>query len=219
MADMLNAARLAVLVALAALPGCAARDQDRQLAGPPAIRPAATFAWRELATDVDRQRLRDLRSAYDRAVAGARDAGQSAAIKKLGPLVDPDMVLADPAPPPGAYRCRTIKLGTRAPGGLAYVEYPPFACTITPDKHGLRLEKTGGSQRPVGVLHRDDGMRMIFLGTMVLGDEKAPIPYGVDPERNMVGALERVAPRRWRLALPFPAWESLLDLIEIEPAA
>jgi hypothetical protein len=60
---------------------------------------------------------------------------------------------------------------------------------------------------------------MIFLGTLQLGDEQGSLRYGHDAERDMIGVVQRVGPSRWRLALPSPAFESLLDVIELVPAS
>ena len=81
----------------------------------------------------------------------------------------------------------------------------------------LSFAKMDGSQRPVGMLLRGDDSRMIFLGTMMLGDETSALEYGRDAERDMAGAMERVGPRRWRLVIPWPRWESTLDVIELVP--
>jgi hypothetical protein len=74
-----------------------------------------------------------------------------------------------------------------------------------------------GSQRPVGVLFPDHDRRLIFLGTLQLGDEAAAIRYGRDTERDLVGLVERIGPRRWRIGFPAPHFESLLDVIELVP--
>src|SRR5690606_20523521 len=42
--------------------------------------------------------------------------------------------------------------------------------------------------------------------------------YGSDRMRDMAGLVERVGDNRWRLVLPAPAYESLLDVIELVPA-
>ena len=34
----------------------------------------------------------------------------------------------------------------------------------------------------------------------------------------MAGFVERVGPRRWRIAFPYPAFESNLDVLELVPA-
>jgi hypothetical protein len=76
-----------------------------------------------------------------------------------------------------------------------------------------------GPQRVLGALFPDIGRRMVFLGTLQLGDEALAYRYGRDRERDMVGLLERVGERRWRLILPAPHFESLLDVIELVPVS
>ena len=82
----------------------------------------------------------------------------------------------------------------------------------------LHFTKLTGSQRPVGTLFPDNGRRMVFLGTLMLGDETRALRYGRDRERNLIGVVERVGPNRWRIAFPYPHFESLLDVIELVPA-
>jgi hypothetical protein len=60
-------------------------------------------------------------------------------------------------------------------------------------------------------------MRQVFLGTLVLGDEREARQYGQDETRDVAGYVERIAPNRWRLVLPAPAFESKLDVIELVP--
>jgi hypothetical protein len=59
----------------------------------------------------------------------------------------------------------------------------------------------------------------VFLGTLMLGDETRPLAYGRDQSRDLAGFVDRVGERQWRLALPLPAFESLVDVIELVPAA
>ena len=61
-------------------------------------------------------------------------------------------------------------------------------------------------------------MLTIFLGTLALGDEARPMPYGRDLRRDMAGFVERIGEARWRLVLPFPGFQSTLDVMEIVPA-
>jgi hypothetical protein len=77
--------------------------------------------------------------------------------------------------------------------------------------------KLTGSQRPVGRLFADGDRRLVFLGTLQLGDEQGVLRYGHDRQRDMIGLLERIGERRWRLAFPYPAFESTLDVIELVP--
>ena len=174
-------------------------------------------SWRQTATEDDRARLRGWRDAWEEATGQARTAGHGAELTAEGALLEPDAALPNPTPPPGLYRCRTLKLGSPENAGLPYVAYPAFRCRISADALGLRLVKESGSQRPVGRLFVDRDRRMIFLGTMQLGDERRSYRYGIDRDRDMAGILERIGPDRWRLAFPSPRFESRLDVIELVP--
>ena len=127
-------------------------------------------------------------------------------------LVPPDI-------PTGDYACRTIKVGMAHPGLLGFVAYPSFRCRVGIEGGRLSFAKLTGSQRPQGRFFADRDERLVFLGTMQLGDEQRSHRYGVDRDRDMIGALERIGPQRWRLVLPQPAFESLLDVIELVPAS
>jgi len=178
-------------------------------------------AWRDVATSSDRKRLRDWRTAWMRALAKARKGGHGAEIAAEGILLAPDAALAAVAPPSGDYRCRTIKIGARSEGLLDYVAYPPFACRVglAGADGSLAFVKRNGSQRPIGRLFVESDRRMIFLGTLQLGDERGILRYGHDEDRALAAILERVGARRWRLVFPYPHFESLIDVIELVPAA
>lgn len=204
---------LVAVTALGALAaaGCStARIDSRPTAG-------GATEWTAAIRPADRDRLVRLGAAWSRALAQARAAGFGAQLAALGTLAEPDAALDGPAPPPGRYHCRVVKLGAQQPGMLDYVAYPYFACFV--GQHGARLSlrKLTGSQRPVGTLWPDSERRMIFLGTLGLGTEMGIYPYGADSERDMVGVFERIGEQRWRLVLPWPRWESNLDLIELIP--
>lgn len=175
--------------------------------------------WRAVATPADRARLRDWRGAFTSALESARAGGHSGEIAGEGALLDPDSALGDGAIPNGAYRCRVIKVGARSPGMLEYVAYPWFACRVQQDGAVQSFAKLTGSQRPVGTIFPADSMREVFLGTLMLGDEVRAMQYGVDPERNVAGFVERIGPMRWRLVMPAPHFESRLDVMELVPAA
>ena len=207
-----------LFLAFLAQPACVAQA-DSPLAAPgqrQCIPPAAN--WRAVATEADRDRLRDWRDAWVEALAGARAAGHQAELAREGVLLDPDMALENPAPPPGDYNCRVLKLGARQPSNLAFVAYPAFRCRIAAAGEGMTFAKLSGSQRPIGRLYSDNELRLIFLGTMQLGDERRSYRYGIDRDRDMAGIVERIGDDRWRLVLPRPAYESLLDVIELTPA-
>ncbi len=196
---------------LLCLASCAGRDH---------LSPAKPVLadWHRTITSADMNRLSDWRIAFTNALEKARRAGHADSIAREGVLLDPDAALGDPRPPAGNYHCRVIKLGARASLSQDYVVFPPAGCTITAEDEILSFSKSGGSQRPVGLLFPPDGSRMVFLGTMVLGDERRALEYGRDSARDMVGAFEKIGPGRWRLILPRPSFESMLDVIELVPA-
>lgn len=202
--------KLAALLLLSSLPAPAAAREEVVEAGPNAT-------WRSVATEEDRGRARTWRDAWIAALAQVRAGEHRGEIAREGVLLEPDAALADPAPPLGLYRCRTLKLGTPQGDLLDYVAYPAFRCRIERAGNRLRFTKLTGSQRPVGQMFADNGRRMIFLGTLMLGDETRALRYGRDRERNLIGMVERIAPRRWRIAFPYPHHESLLDVIELVP--
>lgn len=190
--------------------GSAASESDADAAA------SSDADWRRVATAADRGRLRGWRGAWVNALAQA-DAKE---VAREPVLFDPDHALVDPVPPPGTYRCRTFKLGARSGTGPSFLGYGWFSCRIgrSPDGTTISFAKVNGSQRPIGTVFADTDARGIFLGTMELGDETRPMAYGRDASRDMAGVFERIAPQRWRLILPYPRFESILDVIELVPA-
>ena len=180
-----------------------------------------TTAWKEVATQDDRERLRDWRATFVDALDAARKAGHSAEIERAGALLMPDAALGGGAIPNGMYRCRVIKLGAKAEGNLDYVAYPAFTCRIgaAAAKGTMGFAKLDGSQRPIGRVFPDTTRRMVFLGTLQLGDEKGSLRYGHDTSRDMIGFVQRIGASKWRLVLPSPGFDSLLDVIELTPAS
>jgi Domain of unknown function (DUF4893) len=154
--------------------------------------------WRRVITAEDSKRLRQWRQAFLTALADAA----------LEPV---DLR-------PGNYRCRVVKLGTVQPSMPSYTPYPSVDCTVRDDGGAITLSKMDGPQRPIGVLFDDGPLRRIFLGTMMLSDETRPLNYGRGTARDLVGVVERIDARRWRLVLPYPRFESILDVIELTPA-
>lgn len=174
--------------------------------------------WRRIATPADRTRLRGWRTAWTAALADARlSADGGAAIAADPALFDPDRSLAQPLPPQGEYRCRTVKLGRRGATGLAYVAYGWYRCLVGPGPYP-RFAKIDGSQRQVGTLYPETDGRAAFLGTLALGDERHAMAYRRDANRDVAGWIERIGDRRWRIAFPYPAYESMLDVMELVPA-
>jgi hypothetical protein len=174
--------------------------------------------WRALATDSDRDSLRTWRQAWDEALPEAKTA-DAGAIAADPLLFDPDRALTDPLPPAGKYRCRTYKMGKAGTATSSFIAYPWLECSITDEGEVKGLHKLTGSQRPTGLLFPDTKARAIFLGTLILGDETAPLRYGIDNDRDMIGYIEQIEAKRWRLVMPYPRFESKLDVIELVPAS
>ena len=207
-----TAALATLLCGCAALLGCAGKKHP-----PTTSDVAAAPNWQLVATDEDRDRLRGWRDTWLAAVAKARKGGRGADIDRLGVLADPDRALTDPLPPAGAYRCTVYKIGAAGTATADFTAFDATDCEIATNGGVSEYRKTGGVQRPAGLLY-PDGARAIFLGTMVYGDEVRPFRYGQDRLRNMAGYIERIGDKRWRLVLPAPQFESQLDIIDIVPA-
>ena len=150
-------------------------------------------------------------------MASAAEAGYGPDIAAQGVLLDPLAALPNAHLPPGDYDCRVIKLGAQAPRGLAYVAYPEFRCRVEAEQDIFSFAKLTGSQRPVGLIFADNDRRKIFLGTLALGDESRALDYGTDPQRDLAGIVERIGPQQWRIVFPRPAFESIVDVIELVP--
>ncbi len=210
------AEKLTVLAGALLLAGCQVT---------PAVRPEARAAavdvvedeepeWRGVANDDDAKLIADLDTAWREALAGA---GRQ--VRGEGRLLDPQAALPRPAPSPGSYMCRLIRLGSSRPREPSYQAFKPFFCHVGVNEDRLSITKQTGSERPAGYLWDDlDKNRMIFLGTLALGNEDAPLSYGEDPARDMAGVLERVGPLRYRLVVPKPRGTAKLDVIELGPA-
>ena len=204
--------RLAILLlALLSLPACA----ELQPAGAVIAKPERD--WRQIATADDRLRLRDWRAAFIEGLAAARASGHGGEIQREGVLLHPDAAIAGEAIPNGMYRCRVIKVGAKSQGLLDYISYPAFSCRVRQERDLQGFAKLTGSQRQVGLIFPGDGYRQVFLGTLVLGDEPRAMQYGRDRDRDVAGWVERIGPRRWRLLMPRPHFESQIDVLELVP--
>jgi hypothetical protein len=179
--------------------------------------PPAGWSWRRVTTDADDTRIRNWRKAWDDALAPAR-AEAPAALAADPLLFDPDVALGHAMPPAGTYRCRTFKLGSQQPITRYFTAYPAATCQIAPRGDAMHFLKTDSEQRPDGLLYPSTDARVMFVGVLVLGDETAPLRYGVDHRRDMIGYVERIGEKRWRLVFPYPGFESKLDVIELVPA-
>ena len=206
---------LLIIAATVAVGGCVPVEEK-----PRAIvsvgEPVKADLWQGIASAADQQRLANVSGAWAAGLADARKAGFATALRDDAELVKSNAALARPAPTPGSYRCRLVKLG----GKPAFEKFKPFFCYVEVDGNLLTIVKQTGSQRPAGRLWEDDNpTRLIFLGSLALGDEETPLAYGDNPKRNMAGILERTGPFRWRLVIPWPQDGSKLHAYELTPVA
>jgi hypothetical protein len=205
--------RRALFTVLTCLAACSAIEPS------PRVVSAESTNWRSVITNEDRIRLREWRQTFVAAIDDARRSGRADQIARAGALLEPDAAVAGGPIPDGHYRCRTVKLGARVPGGQSYVAYPPSSCEVQQQGKLQMFAKLGGSQREIGTIFPSDGLRQVFLGTLMLGDETRAQHYGTDNQRDVAGYVERIGPSRWRLVMPAPSFESKLDVMELVPAS
>ena len=181
--------------------------------------PPKSDVWRDVATAADEERISRLGLAWSDALADVKRSFAND-LRREGALLRPRAALPRPAPTPGSYNCRLIKLGAVTPKTRAYESFKPCFCYVEVEGDLLTIVKQTGSQRPAGRLWEDDDpTRLIFLGSLALGDEQQPLAYGDNPKRDMAGVLERIAPFRWRLVIPWPQGDSKLNVFELTPVA
>ena len=204
---------LLIAAVLILLPGCA------EFRTAPGVIAQPSRDWRAVATESDRERLREWRTAFVDALRAARSSGNGSEVEREGVLLNPDAALGGGPIPNGEYRCRVIKVGAKQPGLLNFVAYPAFKCRIQQGAELQDFVKLSGSQRQVGKLFPGDMLRQVFLGTLVLGDEARAMRYGRDTQRDVAGFVERIGPNRWRLIMPRPHFESQMDVMELVPSS
>lgn len=171
-----------------------------------------------MASAADEVRIARTGLAWTSGLADARGRGFASAVRGEGKLLVPGAALSRPAPTPGSYSCRMVSLGRAGGKGPAFERFKPFFCYVDLEGELFTIVKQTGSQRPAGRLWEDDvPTRMIFLGSLALGDNAEAIGYGDDPKRDMAGVFERIGPFRWRLVIPFPLDGSRINVFELTP--
>lgn len=207
------------LCAFLLLAGCATlAPRPRPPAPGPAVVVEEAPAWEKEASAEDVGRIGRIDEAWDAAVADARADRVVDRIREEGALLDPGASLQKPAPAPGSYMCRLIRLGTADRRERAFTAFRPFYCYVGVSENRLSITKQTGSQRPAGYLWEDDNVdRLIFLGSLAPGEEE-PLAYGEDPARDVAGIVERIGDFRYRLVIPWPRNGAKLEVYELIPA-
>ena len=180
--------------------------------------PSKAETWMGIASAADVRRLANVTGAWAAGLADARRADFITAVRDEGTLLQTGAGLARPAPTPGSYNCRLVRLGSTGKGKPAFEKFKPFFCYVEVEGSLLTIVKQTGSTRPAGRLWEDeDPKRLIFLGSLALGDEETPLAYGENPKRDMAGIFERIGPFRWRLVIPWPQDGAKLHVFELTP--
>ena len=182
--------------------------------------PTKADIWQRVASTADLNRIRRVATGWSSGLAEARATGFRDEVRAEGKLLNPDAAEPRPAPTPGSYSCRLVRLGREGGKGPAFQKFKPFFCYVEVEGPLFTIVKQTGSQRPVGRLWEDDNPnRLIFLGTLALGNEEEARAYGDDPKRDMAGIFERIEPFVWRLVIPYPQNGAKIDVFELTPVA
>lgn len=206
--------RIIALTALLSLAACAGPTRPAPSVSL-VVAPEPPPVWRGKVLPEDAARIDGLPITWNAALAGVPRRAR-ATLAAEGKLVESSAALDHPALPPGAYRCRLVRLGGAA-GRRGLVIFPSFFCSVGTGGEGgaLSFSKQTGSDLPAGWLHADGDGRYVFLGARQAKPGDTSLVYGADRARDVAGVLERIGPFRWRLAVPNGT--SGLDLYELTP--
>lgn len=218
---MAFARSIMAMSAVALLAGCETLPRDDRPRPVVSIEgPSKADAWMPIASGADKQRLANVTGAWAAGLADTRKAGFTSAIREEGVLLRTNAALPRPAPTPGSYNCRLVRLGSTGKGKPAFEKFKPFFCYVEVEGDLLTIVKQTGSTRPAGRLWDDDDeTRLIFLGSLALGDEEQPLAYGENPKRDMAGIFERIGAFKWRLVIPWPQDGAKLHVFELTPVS
>ena len=216
----MRASRALPMLILLGMAGCTLPTKAPPKPVVVAAPPTKADIWQGIASPADLGKIRRIATAWSSGLTEARAGGFRDEVRAEGRLLAPDGALPRPAPTPGSYSCRLVKLGREGTRGPTYQKFKPFFCYVQVEGSLFTIVKQTGSQRPVGRLWEDDQPnRLIFLGTLALGSEEEARAYGEDSRRDMAGVFERVAPFVWRLVIPYPRGGAKLDVFELTPVA
>ena len=176
---------------------------------------APAFAgWQDQATEADQNRLARFQESKSRGLSEAGNSGEIRAVANA------PVQRASASALVGNWRCRVMKLGGITP----YVIYSWFNCRISNGAGGrLYFEKLGGSQRTSGYLYPDYQDGFVYLGASTVKGEPQRVYSGTgasvgasETQDDQIGVLSYLGSGRARLELPFPAVESVFDVIELK---
>lgn len=171
--------------------------------------------WAGLASAEDQARLSELQELFVKARA-AVPRNRARLVDAETALVDPTAAQLLPELPPGPYHCRLVRFGGKA----RFATFKPDFCYVEAGKGNLSFTKqtaNQGGSLPQGWIYPDGERRQVFLGANRRKGEAEGRRYGDDPNRDLIGVVERVSPFRWRLVLAQAGGGGTLDLYELVP--
>lgn len=185
-----------------------------------AVSPASAVApevpgWHSMVSGGDRALIDTLPAVWERTL-DAIPARHRRDLMAEGELLQPDAAREHPAVPPGSYHCRLVRLDP-ADRARPVQSFKEFFCYVRGEKDNqLSFTKQTGTELPGGWLHADGDRRLVLVGAKQREAGDNSLSYGDDPARNLIGAVERIGPFRWRLVLPERTGKSL-DVYELTP--
>jgi hypothetical protein len=208
--------RAALLLAAAALSlaACATTKPDLAVVS---VEQVAEPGWRGTISTEDTARLEALPATWAK-VRGLAERRSKTLWAGQAELLVADGALDHPALPPGSYNCRLVSLGQKtARGGVVRV-FNPFFCYVRGEgADALSFTKQTGTDLPGGWLHADGDRRYVFLGAKQRKPGDNSLGYGTEGDRDLAGVVERIAPFRWRLVVPWRGDKPGLDVYELTP--
>lgn len=206
--------RAALLLAAASLLAACSTTSKPVVASVDAV---PETGWRASISAEDAARLEALPVTWQTARAAAARRSK-ALLAEEETLLAADAALDHPALPPGSYNCRLVSLGQKTARGSAIRAFKPFFCYVRGEgADALSFTKQTGTDLPGGWLHADGDRRYVFMGARQRKPGDNSLGYGAQQDRDLIGVVERVAPFRWRLAVPWRGARTGIDVYELTP--
>ena len=208
--------RLVLVAAVAAmLSACAVTPAVTTIS--PAPSDLQKPGWQAVVSAEDQDRLAHLPGIW-RSALEAVPRRYHRLVTREGDLLVAGAARERPATPPGSYRCRLVRLGAGAGGEPPVQSFPDFFCYVRAEHDNLlSFTKQTGTDLPGGWIYDDTDRRLVLAGAKqrAVGDNS--LGYGAEPDRDLVGVIERIGPFRWRLVLPWRGERPGLDIYELTP--
>ncbi|HEY5237233.1 MAG TPA: DUF4893 domain-containing protein [Rhizomicrobium sp.] len=179
---------------------------------------AAHAAWQDYASQYDAGRLAKLDESR---AAGMQEASRGPAhdVAAIRGVLERGARPASLAELSGNWHCRTMKLGGMEPTKV----YSWFSCRITAHGGRAMFEKFSGTQHFGGTLFaHESGGFVLLAGMNIARDHAAHYSGGGDyigadtTPSDAVGLLSSTGPGSARIEFPYPAQESVFDVIELK---